>query len=217
MDQSAYPIIFQSNSSPTPNLGGSARTRLIKTLLILIIIGLTGLLSYASFKLSSKFLSQNSTSFQSKVMLPISPGKIYLSSNQTTTSVGSPIDVDIKLSTGGHTVQGVDVLLKYDPKKIAPLNQNNFFAKGTIFSEYPIATTDQSKGEIRISGIASSTQIGFNGVGVFGSIRLKSLSKGTTTLSLVVTPNSMSDSNIIEYSTGQNLITAPTELDLNVN
>lgn len=140
-------------------------------------------------------------------------GKIVLSSSNQSYKVGENVSIDIRISTGGHTTDGTDLVLKYDPNFLEATG-NNIFDIGDVYSQYPNVNIDPKNGLIRISGVSDDE--GFNGTGDFATLNLKAKKDGSTNLSVDYTPSSTSDSNIIETNTTKDILGQVFDLDLNI-
>ena len=201
------PLIYQ-------NPPGSSKANPLRTWLPRIIILL--LLGVVVFQLVRS--NQSLTQPSAKKFLPTQPpssGTIILVEPNKTYQVGQDITIPVRIVTGGHTIQGVDLVIKYDPKVLAALTPALSTTK--LMSEYPTNQADPIHGLIRVSGIASTQQVGFNGAGIFGTLNFKPTDKGKTTVSIDFKLNNTADSNMIELATGQDILGSANSLDLTIN
>lgn len=150
-----------------------------------------------------------------KLLEPISGGKIVLLSDKTDVPVGDEVSVDIKVSTGGHVTDGTDVVLNYDPK-LLEVSDETFFTPGEIYVDYPVLTIDSKNGVIKLSGISSVDQSGFNGIGVFGTLSFKTKKSGNATISVIFKKDETTESNIIETQTTRDVLAGVYNLDLKI-
>src|SRR3989344_4187080 len=97
----------------------------------------------------------------------VSDGQVILSAEKTGFKVDEEIPVDIKLSTGGHTTVGTDLVLKFDPNFLE-VSGDDFFEKGNAYTDYPGVSLDKENSQIILSGIVLNDEEGFNGVSKFG-------------------------------------------------
>lgn len=146
---------------------------------------------------------------------PLGNGRIVLESDKRAYQVGDEIEVNIKISTGGYTSAGSDVLLIYDPE-IVELSEGRFFERGQIYQDYPGANFDPERGSIFLSGISISNSEGFNGTDSFGKLFLKAKKTGITSLKVEYTKESTTDSNIIEIKSIADVLGEVHNLDLNI-
>lgn len=146
---------------------------------------------------------------------PLGSGRIVLESDKKVYQVGDEIEVNIKISTGGYTSAGSDILLTFDPSSIE-LEDTRFFERGKIYQDYPGANFDPEKGTIFLSGISISNQGGFNGTDTFGKVFLKAKRTGKTALKVEYSKDVTTDSNIIEIGSIADVLGEVNNLDLNI-
>ena len=146
---------------------------------------------------------------------PLKEAKISLISDMNAYTLGQTATVAIRVFTGGHSSDGTDVYLKYDPSFLQISSQGGF-AKGLIYREYPYFNVDSAKGVIMASGIASISQGGYTGLGEFGRLSFKTLALGSTAVSVVYKPNTTDYSNVVETGSVQNLLKSSAKLALTI-
>lgn len=139
---------------------------------------------------------------------PLGEGQIVLTSDKTGVPVGDEFKVNIKISTGGHSSLGADLILNYDPKRVEAIKIN----KGQIYQEYPTEEIVAKDGIIRISGITTGD---FSGMGNFAQVEFKGKLKGQTSITAEFKPGLTTDSNIIDTQT-KDILGAVYNLDLTV-
>lgn len=142
-----------------------------------------------------------------EVPRPVSEGQIIIHSDKSNMPVGDNAIITVKISTGGRTTDGVDLVLHFDPEKL----EAKAITKGAAYQEYPVESVDNSNGIIRVSGI---TQTGFNGMDVLTQIEFKAKSSGKTTISAEFKPGVTTDSNIIETGSTNDILGAVYNADL---
>ncbi len=147
---------------------------------------------------------------------PLTGGKFVLTSARATYGVGEPVKVRVRLVTGGHNVNGADLVLKYDPA-ILDINNQSALQPGTIYKDYPLKTADQKSGIVRISGISDLSDKPFNGIGEFAEVNFRAKAEGKTTVSVDFKPGATTDSNITEEDTSQDILDKVYNLDLTVS
>lgn len=178
-----------------------------------IIFAVLAVIILAEVVLALRYLGQRNSS--STTFQEISGGKIILVTTKKDIKVGDIVSVDVRVSTGGHSTEGTDLVLKFDPKAVEILSGK--IVPGKIYGEYPMKSVDPKLGQIRISGIAGLVnKTSFNGIGVFATLNFKAVKPGKTTLSVDFTPKKTSDSNIIDSQTTQDILEGVTNLDLNI-
>ncbi len=144
---------------------------------------------------------------------PLSGGTVILHSDKTNFEVGDKIEVKIKVSTGGHSTDGVDLVLNYDPNYL-DLDRQSFFKKGLIYPDYPFINVENNI--ISISAISSSSGGTFNGVGNFGTLEFRAKKSGNIKLTLEAKKDSTSDTNITETGSALDILDAVSNLELTI-
>lgn len=145
----------------------------------------------------------------------VSDGQVILSSEKTGYKIDEEILVDIKLSTGGHTTVGTDLVLKFDPNFLE-VSGDDFFESGKAYTDYPGVSVDNENSQIILSGIVLNDQAGFNGVSNFGTVMFKAKKTGRTRVSVEFTKGLTVDSNIIETVSAKDILGEVYNLDLNI-
>lgn len=145
----------------------------------------------------------------------VSDGQVVLSSEKTGFKVNEEVTVDIKLSTGGHTTVGTDLVLKFDPNYLE-VSEEDFFVSGDAYTDYPGVGVDKENSQIILSGIVLNDQVGFNGVSNFGTVKFKAKKEGRTRVSVEFTKGLTVDSNIIETVSAKDILGEVYNLDLNI-
>lgn len=130
--------------------------------------------------------------------------------NTGTLRPGCTFSVDINVDTGGAQTDGTDVILFYEPAKLAVTSITN----GTIYSDYPTANADGS-GKITISGV-SSVSSPFSGSGKLATVNFNVPTgvTGATTLKFDFAPSDKTkttDSNVVQRGTVQDILTSVTD------
>ncbi len=137
-------------------------------------------------------------------------GKITLLALQTKYNVKEIIPVSVLVDTGGHQIQGIDLIIHYDPKIFEATSGG--IVKGGIFDDYPLMSADANKGLITISGISGINS--FQGSGQFAIIALKAKAPGKTSLTVDFKKGSTTASNMTEASSTKNILENVENLDL---
>ena len=144
------------------------------------------------------------------LLLFVSATNIDAASLQVSPATGNftlnqEFDVNIILDTENEQITGTDVTLKYDPLKLEVVS----LTPGTIFGNYPIKSA--SSGVITFTGIITTgSQTGYSGIGTFGTVKLKVIQTGTTTLDFDFTKGAVADSNVVSTTSGQDLLSSVT-------
>lgn len=127
---------------------------------------------------------------------------LKLSPNRGSFGVGSPFKVSILLGAPRKSLDGVDVIIRYDPELFEITVD-----KGTAFPQYPRSKVDEVKGEIVLSGYnleAKPTPILSDSL--FGTLTLRGKKAGQGKLEFVWRKGQKNLSNIIENGTSRTLL-----------
>ncbi len=204
------PLIYQNPLSDNQNPKSSLLRTWLPRIVILLLVGLVVFQLVRVFGIGSQRSANQPLPLQ-----PASSGTIVLVDQNKTYRVGETISIPVRIITGGHIIQGVDLVIKYDPKFLTAATPALTTSK--IMSEYPTNQADPTNKLIRVSGISSVEQVGFNGAGIFGTLNLTAAAKGTTTISVDYSLNSTTDSNMIELATGNDILGLGNSVKININ
>jgi hypothetical protein len=224
MDKSDLPTIFETSPAGKEPLKRNLKLQPNMKNLPKLILVVLGVVILVELVLGAKTLLQNkstvapgaqpTTGVVNKIR-PIDGAKIYLLAERPSYQVGDNLNLRIFLDTGGHTVDGVDTILRYDPKLFQASSSG--IIKGKIFQEFPLTQVDEKSGVVNISGISSIQSKGYNGMGDFATIRFKALSKGPAAFSLEFKPGTTTNSNVVEVSSGQNILEEVKNISVSIN
>lgn len=140
-------------------------------------------------------------------------GKITLNVPKTVYRVNEVIPVSVRLDSGGRTLDGADLIIRFDPR-VLEATPGSLIA-GSIFDEYPLLSADMKKGLVSVSGV-NSTRVGFKGTGQFITVNFKARAKGNTSLIIDFEKGSTSDSNLVETGTSKDILEEVGNLELSV-
>lgn len=143
----------------------------------------------------------------------LSGGSILLNTGKTNIALGETVSIKVLIATGGHILDGADVIMRFDPK-IFEASQTGLI-KGRIFDEYPLVSINSNSGVVSVSGV-NSLKNGFKGTGQFMSLNLKAKAKGKSVVTVDYQQNSTSDSNLVEANTSRDILESVGRLELNV-
>lgn len=140
--------------------------------------------------------------------------RIQLVSSKIEAKTGELIPVTVKISTGGYTIIGTDLVMRFDPSVLEA--SANSFVRGNIYNEFPQINIDSKNGVIRISGIAANITGGFNGGGNLGVINFKAKKTGTAKLIIDFKKGVTSDSNMIRAQASEDILASVSNLSLTI-
>lgn len=141
-----------------------------------------------------------------------SSARLTLESPQKEYKVGENIPVSIKLDTGGKSVDGVDIVLKFNPKVIEASSSS--VTKGTLLPDYPVIKVEN--GVLRVTAISSLQGQSYSGSGIFATIIFKALQRGKAQLSFDFTKDATTDTNVVGAQTEGDMLQEVRNLEVNI-
>lgn len=140
-------------------------------------------------------------------------GKISLTAPKNSFAVNESVPVAVVIDTGTKRVDGMDVIVRFDPKTLEASTAG--LVKGKIFDDYPEAAVDAKLGVVSISGI-SSLASSFQGTGQLALVNFKAKAKGKTSLVIEYQKGATTDSNMVETGTSKDILEGVGNLDLEI-
>ena len=131
-----------------------------------------------------------------------------------TAKVGTEFEVILDINSSS-SVEGVDLLIKYDPAFFEVKNSLTPIKTGVLFPTYPVNSNDPT-GLITLSGI-SPTEVSLAGENEVGVITFIAKKAGKNTISVDYVPDSSKDSNVIESKSGRDILNKVTPLEIVIN
>jgi hypothetical protein len=119
----------------------------------------------------------------------------YTFNGKTTYPVG------IILDSAGKSVDGVDVIINFDPKKVAV--EGSKIAPTNVFEESPANVVDNVNGQIRLSSLTFKAR---PVTGIIATFQIKPLARGTANFTFQFSPGSTTDSNVAEHGTAKDVL-----------
>lgn len=139
--------------------------------------------------------------------------RISLNVSKTSFRSGEGVPVSVFINTGGKSLSGADLIIRFDPKFMEATQ--GAVLKGAIFDEYPLASVDTKKGLVSISGI-DNLQNSFKGVGQFALINFKTKLPGKTSVTIEFIKGATTASNLVEAATSKNILEQVDNLELEI-
>lgn len=198
------PTVYTTGESVKPNKKWYQTWRIIYPILGVVVI--------VELILGLKTLLAPLPKSQVQKIQPISEAKILLMSPKLIYKVGDAVPINVRVSTGGHTTSGTDLLLHFDPKFLEATA--GAFTSGKIYSDYPLINVDGKNGVINISGIASLGKGSFIGGGDLGVISFKAKTAGKTPVTVDFKKGVTTDSNVIDAQTNEDILGQVTNLNI---
>lgn len=218
--QSAPSFSYVNESFQQPNQPGSKKS-IIRWLPKIFLVLFVAVIGYELFIAAKTFTTPPPTPAK---VLPLSNAKISLLAEKkdptgrylqsTIYRSGDGILVNIRLDTGGHTVDAVDSVVHFDATLLEATGSG--IIKGTIFDQYPLTRVDNTKGEVRVSGISSEDKGGFNGAGIFATLLFRAKGTGEAVLTSDFRKGATDDSNVMEFKTTNDILEGVNDLSLTI-
>ena len=114
---------------------------------------------------------------------------------------GKDLSIDVVLKASGEVVDGVDVMLTFDPKilKVKEIK------KGTIFSNYPKEVVDG--GQLRMSALSPTEGLLIANAVVVFTVLFEIQDTGDTRVDISFEGGSTTDSNVVLHSNSKDSLT----------
>lgn len=148
-----------------------------------------------------------------KTVAQSSAGRISLNATKTSVKVDETIPVSVMIDTGGHTISGVDLIVRFDPKVLEVVPGG--LIKGKILDEYPLLTSDADLGLVSVAG-TSSLDRGFSGTGQFASLNFRAKAPGRTSLTVDFKVSATTDSNLVDSTTSKDILGSVSSLEVEI-
>lgn len=116
-------------------------------------------------------------------------------------SAGATYPLGIVLDSAGKSVDGVDVIVKFDPKKVQVVSPE--VAATGLFEEFPQNTIDNKLGQIKFSALTFNSR---PVTGIVGTFTFKPLAKGTVSFAFDFVLGSTKDSNVAEHGSARDVL-----------
>lgn len=218
MDQTANPSILKS---PIQNVNDTSSKKSfsewLKKNLGKIIIGLLAILVVMGIIFGRTTLFSPSRSGNLNLLAPrvngLTDASLNLVADKESYKAGDQVVINVKLFTGGYTTDSTDLVVKYDPAFLTPVD-GGFAIAGDIYSEYPALQVDKEQGQIGISGITVPGKTSFNGVGIFAKLYFTALKDGQSKVSVDFEKGATADSNVVLSGSTQDLLGIADNADI---
>lgn len=133
---------------------------------------------------------------QSQPALSLSPAS---GSFEFDTSATYPVGIIV--DSAGKDIDGVDVVISYDPVKVQIVGGK--VNPTSVFTDFPLNQVDTQTGKIRFSALTFNAQ---PVTGVIGTFSFKPLIKGEVNFQIDYTPGATTDSNIAEHGSATDVL-----------
>lgn len=116
-------------------------------------------------------------------------------------SPGQTYPVGIVVDAAGKSVDGVDVIINFDPKKVQVVGSS--VSTTTLFERFPLNKVDNGAGRISFSALTFSPKAV---VGIAATFSFKPTAPGEINLDFEFKPGATTDSNIAEHGTAKDVL-----------
>lgn len=148
-----------------------------------------------------------------QVTSKVSAGEISLTASKTKFSVGEKIPISVIVDSGGHSIAGVDLIVKFDPQALQASKTD--INTGSILDDYPLASVDEKEGLVTISGI-SQNKDGKILSGQFALINFQAKKTGKTSIVVDFQRDTTTHTNLVEANTLENILEKVDNLELTI-
>lgn len=187
----------------------------VKVIIILVVVVLLAEVVWAVWTVKNRSANPAVEPASQLTAAPVKASTVLsLTTAKTDVQVGQLFEVKVDLFSN-KTVEGVDVLITYDPKILEVQSVNKPIALNQVFDDYPVNIADPSLGKVVFSGISSSST-GAKSLGVLGSLTFKAKALGKAKISLDFTPGSTKDSNVIDSQLKRDILERVDNLDISI-
>lgn len=189
-----------------------------RLLLLFLAVALAGEVVWAVLTLSSPTAKGKGLTVSGLQASPASGATmVTLTAPKSSVAVGEKFSVSIEVLSAKPT-DGADIIMTFDPTKLTVVRNgatDSPVITGSMYSDYPLNSIDETLGKVFISGVSSSPS-GVVPNGTFGTVVFQAKSAGKSSLSLDFTPGSTVDTNVIESRTAKDLLEKVNNLELEI-
>lgn len=141
-------------------------------------------------------------------------GSLALSpaSGDYTFSATQTIPVGIVVDSAGKNVDGVDIIIKFDPTKVQVIG--TAVSPASLFERVPLNNVDVTRGQIRFSALTFNPR---PVTGIVATFSFKPLAPGEVDFNFDFTPSLTTDSNIAEHGTAKDILGKVSNAKFNFN
>lgn len=109
--------------------------------------------------------------------------------------------VGIVIDSAGKSVDGVDVVVNFDPKKVQVVGET--ISPTTMFERFPLNKVDNGRGQIQFSALTFNSK---PEIGIAATFRFRPLAPGAVNFTFDFTLGKTTDSNIAEHGTAKDVL-----------
>ena len=142
-----------------------------------------------SQNLSTKAAAENAT-------LALSPA-----SGDYTMDTKTSYPVGIILNSGGREIDGVDIIINFDPKKVTV--EGTTVTTTNSFEQYLVNKIDNVAGKIRLSALTFTAK---PVTGIVGTFRFRPVVRGAVNFNFEFTPGATTDTNVADHASAKDIL-----------
>lgn len=152
----------------------------------------------------------------------VSAATLSLSPSTGSFAAGDTFEVKILLNTSGNTTSGTDAYVRFDPNSLQVVDANSSaegtqILPGSLYSQTSYNQVDTSTGKISFSGSKSGGSPGYKGTGTLATITFSAVKQiSTTPVTFDFTSGSTTDSNVIDQTSSDDVLTSVTDASYTV-
>jgi len=163
-------------------------------MLVLVLSLAVGVLTVTSKKQTSQSLTTKATIENATLSFSPATGEYMF-------VAGTSYPVGILVDSAGKNIDGVDVVINFDPTKVQV--EGSSLSTTTVFEQYPVNTVDNVKGIVKLSGLTFSTK---PVTGIVATFRFQPLAKGEVNFTFNFISGATTDSNIADNTTAKDIL-----------
>lgn len=196
---------------------GSASTRKIVLVIIILIFVISGLLIFRFMKTpgtqeNQSILPDETTENRTNTNSEVLPGAYKIIIDKQYVTLESSVKATVLLSAVGQKIDGTDIILRFDPKMLQSADE---IETGNIFQNYPQKTVDNAKGSIKVTAYGTSN-VDLNDNEEILTVTFKPLQKGSARVWFEFQPRSTNTTTIVQKGTSKNILGTVTEETVNI-
>lgn len=114
---------------------------------------------------------------------------------------GTSYPVGIIIDSAGKAVDGVDVIVNFDPKLVRV--EGGKVSTTNLFEQYMVNSVDNVKGQIKLGALTFTAK---PVTGIVGTFKFTPLVAGNLTFVYLFTPGATTDTNVAEHGTARDIL-----------
>ncbi len=153
---------------------------------------------------------------------PVGTASMKLVPSKRTLKVGEQVSVDVVVDTAGDATTGIDVVLRYDPVLLEPVDADAAttgvqIAAGKLFDFVPNNMVTLATGLINFSASQQPTsQPVQTKDGKVATVTFKAKAAGSADVAFSHTPGASTDTNVVKAGEGRDLLNKVEDLELTI-